>query len=113
MKQTGNLPDIAALWSSIQASTDSAERTSAPTPLVTQEILAFLEELQEPMNEVIRLRYFAQLGVPAIALTLHCSKRAARNYHDKGLHRLRKRFNQAYKERLNTIKKSALVAPCK
>ncbi len=108
MKQPGNLPDIAALWAVIQTDTVSAERISEPLPSMTREILAFLEELPEPLGQVIRLRYFDQLGIPAIALSLHCSKRAARNLLDKGTHRLRKRFIPAYQDQLDRIKNARL-----
>jgi DNA-directed RNA polymerase specialized sigma24 family protein len=104
MKQPGNLPDIAALWSAIRADTISAERISEPLPPITREILAFLEELPEPLGQVIRLRYFDQLNIPTIARSLHCSKSVVRNFRDKGLHRLRKRFNPAYQDQLSKIK---------
>jgi DNA-directed RNA polymerase specialized sigma24 family protein len=63
-----------------------------------------LQQLPEPLGQIIRLRYFEQQGIAGIALSLHCSKRSVRNFLDKGLHRLRKEFNPTYQEQLDTIK---------
>jgi len=66
-----------------------------------------LQQLPEPLAQVIQLRYFKHQGIPTIAHSLHCSKRAVRNSLDKGLHRLRKEFNPAYRQQLDQIKETS------
>jgi DNA-directed RNA polymerase specialized sigma24 family protein len=106
MKQTGNRPDIGGLWVAVQARATLTKWVSDPIPPAIQEILTCLQQLPEPLGQVIQLRYIDQQGIPAIATSLHYSKRAIRNFLDKGLHRLRKEFNPTYRQELDRIKKN-------
>jgi DNA-directed RNA polymerase specialized sigma24 family protein len=104
MQTPDDNPDITRLWILLHSGTGSATPVPEPISSTSRAILDYLQELPEPIGRVIRLRYVEHQTIPAIALSLHCSKRMVRNFLDKGLHRLRKRFIPAYQDRLNTIK---------
>jgi DNA-directed RNA polymerase specialized sigma24 family protein len=104
MQSPDGNPDIMFLWTTLHSGSTSVKAIPKPTSTTVQEILNCLHELPEPIGQVIQLRYFEHQSIPTISLSLQCSKRAVRNFLDKGLHRLRKRFNPAYQDQLNTIR---------
>jgi DNA-directed RNA polymerase specialized sigma24 family protein len=106
MKSPAGNPDILVLWTALHSGSSSVSPIADPVSVTPREILAYLQELPDPLGRVIQLRYLEHQSIASIAISLHCSKRAVRNFLDKGLHRVRKRFNSAYQDQLNTIKKA-------
>jgi DNA-directed RNA polymerase specialized sigma24 family protein len=106
MKPPDNSPDTFALWTAVYVNAGSKASAPVPVPGAVQELLVGVQALPDPLGQVIRLRYIEHKAVSAVACALKCSKREVRLCLDKGLHRLRKACNPAYREQLDQIKEA-------
>jgi DNA-directed RNA polymerase specialized sigma24 family protein len=104
MQRPEENPDFIELWTALHPAFTSVKSIPKLTSTTIQEIFNYLQQLPEPIGRAIQLRYFQHQSIATIALSLHSSRHTARNLLDKGLHRLRKRFNPAYQDQLHRVR---------